>query len=197
MTRYGPDTALIVVDMQNAFVHPDGALHVAGADTVLAAVNAETAAAVADGSPVLYTQDRQPIPPGRRASQRTRDVDPEWDVRPASGLRVAGPVVPKGPGAEGGFSGFVLREPGEDEPGASRLADMLREQGVERLVVAGLAADVCVKETALDARRLGYQAEVPLRATGFVHAHPDGDEAAIADLQVAGVTVDREPRPEG
>jgi nicotinamidase/pyrazinamidase len=103
--------------------------------------------------------------------------------------------VPKGPGKHGGFSGFVLLAGGRadgDRPGAGglgSLAEHLREARVEALVVVGIAADVCVSATAQDARRLGYRVSVPLSATAFVHAHPGGDEGAIADLRAAGITV--------
>jgi nicotinamidase/pyrazinamidase len=49
---------------------------------------------------------------------------------------------------------------------------------------------VCVAATARDARRLGYQVTIPLAATAFVHAHPQGDDAALAELVAAGVVVD-------
>lgn len=100
-------------------------------------------------------------------------------------------MVPKGPGRSGGFSGFVLA--GQGPPGAgglSPLAGHLRAAGVDAVVVVGLAADVCVSATAIDARRLGYTVTVPLTATAFVHAHPGGDDAAIAELRAAGVTVE-------
>jgi nicotinamidase/pyrazinamidase len=63
--------------------------------------------------------------------------------------------------------------------GLGALADLL----------VGIAADVCVAATARDALRLGYPARIPLHATAFVHAHPDGDDAAVAELRDAGVLV--------
>ena len=77
--------------------------------------------------------------------------------------------------------------------GLSPLAGHLRGAEVRSVVVVGLAADVCVSSTARDARRLGYDVTVPLSATAFVHAHPDGDEAAVAALRDAGITVTGEP----
>lgn len=57
------------------------------------------------------------------------------------------------------------------------------------VIVVGIAADVCVASTAVDAVRLGYAATVDLGATAFVHAHPDGDAAAVTEPRAAGVRV--------
>ncbi len=62
---------------------------------------------------------------------------------------------------------------------------------MRRLVVTGLAGDVCVKETALDGIRLGYQVSVPLAATRFVNLQPGEDARAIEELEAAGVIVER------
>jgi nicotinamidase/pyrazinamidase len=61
--------------------------------------------------------------------------------------------------------------------------------GVGTVVVVGLAGDYCVKETALDARRLGYAVQVPLAATAFVGLAEGDDDRAIAAMREAGVTV--------
>lgn len=171
------DTALIVVDMQNLFVD-------IGGEEVVDAVNEQVARAHEQGWPVYYTRDYAPndLP----ADDPALDLHPKLDVR--------GTVVRKGPGNNGGFSGFVLApETGPDEGpgvgGLSTLAGLLREAGVRSVVVVGIAADVCVAATARDALRLGYDVTVALRATAFVGAHPNGNEAAVAELRSAGATV--------
>ncbi|GAB3406795.1 NAD(P)H:quinone oxidoreductase [Flindersiella endophytica] len=175
-------TALIVVDMQNAFIAPSNGPPVDGASDVVGAVNSWVADVAERGWPIFYTQDVAPtdLPPGDPDHQL--DLHAEVDVR--------GPVVPKGPGKNGGFSAFVLDSvAGPGTGGLSPLAGLLRDAGVDTVVVVGLAADVCVSATARDARRLGYAVTVPLGATAFVHAHPDGDAAALADLRDAGVVI--------
>jgi len=179
--------ALVVVDMQNAFVDPRGVLAVAHAADVVRAVNGWVDTAVRKGQPVFYTRDVAPteLPAG--------DPDRPTDLYP--GLDVRGRVVDKGPGRLGGFSGFVLSGAhtdggGPGDGGLSRLEPLLREHRVGHLTIVGLAADVCVAATARDARRLGYQVTIPLAATAFVHAHPEGDDAAVAELVAAGVVVD-------
>jgi nicotinamidase/pyrazinamidase len=179
-------TALVVVDMQNAFVADGAPLRIAGADEVVRAVNAWVRIATDHGWSVFYTRDIEPteLPP----------ADPQRLTGLCDGLDVRGSVVAKGPGRLGGFSGFVLAhahaEQGPGAGGLSRLATLLHDHHVDHLVVVGLAADVCVAATARDARRLGYTVTLPLQATAFVHAHPGGDDAAAAELSAAGVSVE-------
>jgi len=179
-------SALVVVDMQNAFIDPGGALPVAHADDVVHAVNRRVAMAVREGHPVFYTRDIAPteMPAG----------DPDGLTDLYAGLDVRGHVVDKGPGRLGGFSGFVLSaihsDGGPGDGGLSRLGPLLREHRVEHVTVVGLAADVCVAATARDAHRLGYDVTIPLAATAFVHAHPRGDQAAVDELAAAGVVVE-------
>lgn len=175
-------TALIVVDMQNLFVDAVGA----DGPRVLATVNRQVTRAVERGDPVFYTRDFAPIDLPDGDPQNRIGLHPDLDVR--------GVVVDKGPGKRGGFSGFVLGpvlEPQQPYGGGSLgpLVRLVRESGVRSVTVVGIAADVCVAATARDAVRLGYDVTVPVEATVFVHTHPDGDRAALAELRAAGVTV--------
>jgi nicotinamidase/pyrazinamidase len=168
--------ALVVVDMQRTFVES-----VPAGERVLAAVNARAERCRDHAQPVLYTRDIQPDgrPPGHESFQ----------LHP--GLVVCGTIVEKGPGRAGGFSGFV-RQRADAAPGAgglSELAPRLLAAQVTELTVVGLAADVCVAATAADAALLGWRTTLDLRASAFVHAHPHGDRAAVADLRAAGVNV--------
>lgn len=87
-------TALVVVDMQNAFIAPAGGLALPGAGEVVAAVNARVAEAVRLGWPVFYTRDIGPA--------ELPDGDPENQTALFAGLDVRGTVVPKGPGKDAG-----------------------------------------------------------------------------------------------
>ena len=64
----------------------------------------------------------------------------------------------------------------------------LRSEGVEVVYVVGLAYDFCVKYTALDAKRLGYDAYVVRDCCAGV-AMPGTMEAADRELADAGVVV--------
>ena len=160
MTVYAPDTALVVVDVQNDFADPGGSLYVPGGDTqVVPAVNHQISLASAAGASVFYTQDWHP--------ERTPHFAIDggiWPVHCVAGtagadfhpdLRIEGPSVRKGTGGEDGYSGFTMRDPVSGEEIPTALASMIREAGCGRVVVVGLALDYCVKDTALDSAREG------------------------------------------
>ncbi|WP_375001177.1 cysteine hydrolase family protein [Aeromicrobium sp. CTD01-1L150] len=179
-------TGLIVVDMQNAFI--DGATSVVGASAVVEAVNRWVSHASDQEWPIFYTRDVDPT-----GQDPTGDGSQEAIHRD---VVVRGTVVDKGPGSRAGFSGFVLASTAlpDGVPGGgglSGLAGLILAAGLDEVVVVGLAADVCVAATAVDAVRLGLAVLLDLDASAFVHAHPGGDEAAVADLRAAGVLVTR------
>ena len=195
MTRFDARTALIVVDIQNDFADPAGALAVPGAERVIAAANELIGAAQAAGAFVVYTQDWHP----ERTPHFVTDGGP-WPVHCVAGTsgaelhpdlrRTGGPVVRKGEGGEDGYSGFTMRRAdGDEQP--TELAALLREREIERVVVVGLATDYCVRATALDAVALGFEAVVPERAVAAVNLEPGDGEAALAELGAAGVQIER------
>ncbi len=191
---YNPATALVVVDMQHDFAHPAGSLFVAGGDALLGPVNAEIAAARAAGAPVVFTQDwHPPVTPhfqpqgGVWPVHCVRDT---WGAELVAGLDVGDcPVVRKGTGGEDGYSGFTMRDPtsGIDIP--TELDALLREAGVTALVVVGLALDVCVKATALDGLRLGYDVTVLEAGSRPVELTAGAGAAAVEELRTAGAGV--------
>ena len=69
-----------------------------------------------------------------------------------------------------------------DETG---LATLLRKLNVERVIIGGLALDVCVQATALDARRAGFKVALILDATRSVD--PLKGTAVLQELEAAGV----------
>lgn len=193
MSRFSPKTALVVVDVQNDFADPEGSLYVRSAGEVVRAVNRLVEKAQGEGWPVFYTQDWHP-----ETTPHFAKDGGIWPVHCVGGSRgadfhpelvVEGVSVKKGGAGEDGYSGFTMRDlvEGEDRPTA--LDSLLREQGITRVVVVGLALDYCVKDTALDAVRLGYEVEVPLGATAAVNLSPDDGDRAVAALQAAGVSV--------
>jgi len=189
---YAPDVALVVVDVQNDFADPAGGLYVEGGEQVVDAVNAEIGAARAAGAFVVYTQDRHPPETPHFAAQGgvwpVHCVAGTWGAELHPRLRIEGLVMPKGMDGSDGYSGFSVRDPVSGEREATNLGSQLERRGVKRLVVVGLAGDVCVKETALDGRRLGYEVEVPLKTTAMVGSAAAGEQA-LAEMREAGVDV--------
>jgi nicotinamidase/pyrazinamidase len=194
MAVYDTKTALIVVDVQNDFADPTGSLYVPGGEDVVARVNEEIAAAVTAGSVVVYTQDWHP--PATPHFQSGGGVWPVHCVRETWGaefhpaLDVAGEVVRKGSGAEDGYSGFTTRDATSGEERPTELASLLKKRGVERVVIAGLATDYCVKETAIDATRLGWDTTVATEAIRAVNLEEGDDERARTEMRSAGVDLE-------
>ena len=193
MSRYDEHTALLVVDVQNDFADPEGNLYIPDGETVVDVVNDEIDQALEAGAPVFYTQDwhppRTPHFDIDGGSWPVHCVQDTWGAQLHPDLRVEGPSVKKGVDGGDGYSGFSVRDPVSGEESATQLGRLLQDAGARRVVVTGLAGDVCVKATALDARELGYEVVLPLAATRFVDAE-EGAEGTIAEVEAAGVTVD-------
>lgn len=194
MADYGTDVALVVVDLQNDFADPSGGLYVLGGEQIVASVNAEVEAVTAAGGRVFYTQDWHP------ASTPHFDtgggvwpvhcVQDTWGAQLHPDLRVDGPVVRKGTAGEDGYSGFSVRDPVSGQEASTHLGALLDAAGVRRVRLCGLAGDVCVQETALDARRLGYEVTVLVDATRFVNLTAGDDERALERMRAAGVELE-------
>jgi nicotinamidase/pyrazinamidase len=190
---FDPRTALVVVDVQNDFADAGGGLYVTGGEEIVPVVDALVTAARTAEAPVFYTQDWHPPSTPHFAKDGgvwpVHCVRDTWGAELHPGLRVEGPVVRKGTEGEDGYSGFSVRDPVSGEESATQLGSLLADAKASRVVVVGLAGDVCVKATALDARRLGYDTTVPLDATRFVNLAEGDDRRAVEELRQAGVLV--------
>jgi nicotinamidase/pyrazinamidase len=197
MQRYGPETALIVVDVQNDFADPEGSLSVPGAETIVAAVNREIVSASEHGAMVVATQDWHPAHTAHFAafggSWPVHCVGGTWgaDLHPALAFPESNPRVRKGANGEDGYSGFTMRDPGTGEAVPTELEALLRAAGVASVMVVGLATDYCVKATALDAVRLGFRTAVLTDAIAAVDLAPGDGRRALDELADAGVEIER------
>ena len=192
-TSYDDATALVVVDMQNDFAHPEGGLYVRGGEEIIAAVNEEIQEAQRGGGLVVYTQDWHPEATPHFEKDGgiwpTHCVQGTWGAEFHDDLEVLGPVVRKGTGGEDGYSGFTVQHPVNGETAATGLDDLLRERAIRRIVVVGLAQDVCVKETVLEALGLGYEVVVPLDGTRPVNLDPADGQASIHAMSDSGARI--------
>jgi len=194
VTDYDPRSALLVVDVQNDFADPHGSLCVSGGEAIIPRMNAEVAAAREAGAMVVYTQDWHPAVTPHFAANGgiwpVHCVAGSWGAELHPQLLVDGPSVRKGTGGEDGFSGFTVRDPVSGEEAGTDLEPMLREGGIERVVVCGLATDYCVRATALDACRLGFAISLLTDAIAAVDLVPGDGDRALAEMAAAGVTLD-------
>jgi nicotinamidase/pyrazinamidase len=185
--------ALIVVDVQNDFAHPDGSLYVSGAEQVIAEVNELVIAGTEAGATVFYTQDwHPPSTPHFQVDGGTWPVHcvrETWGAELHDSLRMDGVRVRKGTGGEDGYSGFTVRDPGTGETSPTELAELLRIAGVERTVVVGLATDYCVIETAVDSIALGFPSTVVRSAVAAVNLNPGDGDAAFERMAASGVVL--------
>jgi nicotinamidase/pyrazinamidase len=169
-----PDDLLLMVDVQNDFC-PGGALAVADGDAVVPVVNrlAERF------EHVVLTQDWHP--PGHRSFASSHPGSRPFEtIAMPYGPQTLWPdhCVQGTPGAA--FHPHLKTEKAElvirkgfrpaidsysafyenDKTTPTGLAGYLRERGLKRIFLAGLATDYCVYYSALDARRLGFDAVV-------------------------------------
>ena len=196
-------TALILVDIQNDFL-PGGALAVPEGDRIIPVVNRllarfELAVATQDWHPPDHGSFAASHPGRRPFEQIELEGLPQtlWPVHcvqqtggalfaPTLDTRRIARVFPKG--TERGidsYSGFF----DNGHRRATGLGAWLREQGVNRTVVAGLATDYCVKFTALDAVKEGFAVTLVEDACRGVNLQPTDVATALSDLRAAGVAI--------
>jgi nicotinamidase/pyrazinamidase len=189
---YDRATALTVVDVQNDFADPNGGLYVSDGERVVPFVNDAIASATAAGAFVVYTQDWHP--PSTPHFAKDGGVWPVHCVRETWGaafhpdLAVEGPVVRKGVAGEDGYSGFTVADPTTGDRSDTELDRLLRERGIARVVIAGLATDYCVKATALDSTANGYQTIVLRDGVRAVDLEPGDGQRALDEMGDAGVS---------
>lgn len=192
--NYDERTVLVVVDVQNDFAHPDGNLYVQGGDASISAVNREIEAAQRAGALIVYTQDwHPPVTPHFQkdgGTWPTHCVQDTWGAELHPALKVVdAPVVRKGTGGEDGYSGFSVRDPESGAEAPTELEGILKERNIAKVIVVGLAQDVCVKETVLDSRRLGFDTTVIGEATRPVDLQPGDGDRALSEMTAAGAAV--------
>ena len=172
--------ALVVVDFQNDFT-PGGALAVPAGDEIAARINE----LIDSGRFELIVATRDWHPPEHGSFAEQGGPWPPHCVQgtPGAELHFSLPrekvdlVVDKGqdPSSDG-YSAFD----------AIGLDALLRERGVDALTLVGLATDYCVKNTALDALRAGFDVEIDRHGVRGIDVEPGDVDKAIAEVTAAG-----------
>ncbi len=182
-TVLAEDDALLVVDVQNDFC-PGGALAVPDGDRILPVLNDWIDAADRLGLPIIASRDWHPEhhvsfeeregPWPRHCVQNTPGAAFHPDLR----LPDDADIVDKGDTPDhDDYSPFQ----------ATDLATLLHNVGVRRIWIGGLAEDVCVKASAIDAAKAGFDARVIADATRPVD--PNAADDAVREMTEAGATV--------
>jgi len=178
--------ALIVVDMQNDFM-PSGILPVKDADKIVPVLNEYINKFSEKGQPVFFTRDWHPEnhisfkgyggiwPP--HCVQETEGAKFHKDlIIPSDNKFIISKGTSKDFDAYSGFQGTVLN-------------DLLKERGIKRVFVGGVATDYCVKNTVLGAINLGYQVFLLSDAIKGVDINPDDSKKAINLMLSKGVVL--------
>ena len=174
----------MIVDYQNDFASPDGALSVNGGEDIAGRINELARSGGFDF--VVATRDWHP-----RDHKSFAERGGTWPVHcvqntegaelhPSLESDEVDLVFDKGQDQEtDGYSAFETPELGE----------ILRNRGIDNITVVGLATDYCVKNTALDGLRGGLGVRVDSRAVRGVDLQPGDSERALDELRDAGAQV--------
>jgi nicotinamidase/pyrazinamidase len=185
--------ALVIVDVQNDFC-PGGALGVQDGDRVVPVLNRYIDKFAEAGMPILVTRDWHP--PRTTHFNTAGGLWPPHCVRGSKGaefhpaLKISSDTVVLSKGMavdEDSYSGFDS----VDARGVV-LKNVLRQSGIERIYVGGLATDYCVKETVLDGLREGFQVVLLQDAVRGVNLQPEDSDQAIDAMIRGGVTIESE-----
>lgn len=165
-----PKTALILVDVINSFFAEGHPNHYPSVEAVIEPMRSLLAAARASGAIVVHAAEKH----------RPGFHDFEWRKLPVHHLADAedaaffGEFRPEGPNETAvhkrRFSPFF----------ATDLALFLAEQKIERVVIAGVKTNVCIRATAQDAFASGFEPIVPREATNSNRPHLA--EASLEDI---------------
>ncbi len=160
-------TALIVVDMQNDFVKPGGALVVETAAATIPAIQRLLALARAKGMKVFFTQD----------THEEGDIEfPIWGphvLRGTWGWRIVDELAPR-PGER------VIEKLRYDGFFGTPLDHELRLAGIQSVIVCGTVANICVLHTAGSAALRGYRVVLLIDAISAIT--PFDQQAAIRQV---------------
>jgi nicotinamidase/pyrazinamidase len=173
--------ALIIVDVQNDFC-PGGALAVPQGDEVIPTINrllkqSWLSVATMDWHPAEHSSFEPhggPWPPHCIQGTTGAELHPELD---ADSIQLT--ITKASHHDKDAYSGFD----GTD------LARILREKGITRVVVCGIATDYCVKATAHDALEEGFEVVVLEDAIRGVEVNPGDSRRALEGLRKAGAQV--------
>ena len=174
--------ALLIIDFQNDFC-PGGALPVADGDAIAPRVNElldsgrfHLVVATRDWHPAnhaSFVDQGGPWPPHCVQGSQGAQLHPSLDRSRIDH------IVDVGVGVDDeGYSGFEK----------SNLAQLLRDSGIDAVTVVGLATDYCVRATALDALREGFDVTVDREGVRGIDVTPGDSERALGEIEAAGGT---------
>jgi nicotinamidase/pyrazinamidase len=183
LTQFPPDTALLLVDIQNDFC-PGGSLAVPEGDHVVTVANKliprfKFAVATQDWHPANHISFKArggPWPPHCVQGTFGAEIHPGVDTK-----RVEAFVRKAFTPDQDAYSEFE----GKTSDGLT-LDEVLSRRGIRTIYLTGLATDYCVKATALDGLKKGYDVYIVTDGIRAVEVNPGDGAKAIAEMAAAG-----------
>ncbi len=151
-------TALIIVDMQNDFVRPEGALPIEDAAATIGAIGRLHDFAREHAMPIFYTQD------SHYAGDREFALWGEHCTVGTPGWQVVDELAP-----DAGAGDVVFRKDRYDGFFGTNLETTLRQSGIDTLIICGTVANICVLYTAASAAIRWYHVILPIDAVSAVN----------------------------
>ncbi len=174
--------SLIIIDLQNDFL-PGGNLPVPQGDQVIEPLNRAIFHFKEKDLPIFASRDWHPA--GHISFEAQGGPWPPHCVQNSKGASLASELdLPC-------QAGIVSKgsSPDTDQYSAFDGTDLdfqLKNLRVTRLMVGGLAQDICVRQTVLDARRLGYEVYLLEDGTRPVNQESEDGEQSLAEMEEAG-----------
>jgi nicotinamidase/pyrazinamidase len=184
------EKALVIVDVQNDFC-PGGALGVQDGDRIVPVLNKYIEKFAQAGQPIFFTRDWHPPrtthfntdgglwPPHCVQGSKGAEFHPSLQLGSYTALLSKGMAVD-----EDSYSAFDA----VDSHGLP-LAEILRQSGIKRIYIGGLATDYCVKQTVLDGLAQGFQVVVLQDGVAGVNLQPEDSAQAMEAMLQAGAAV--------
>jgi nicotinamidase-related amidase len=164
MTRNNPEnTALIVIDMQNDFVHPDGELYAPPSGDAVEPVKELVEQADRNDVPIIFTKDIHNEEQFEDAHYY--DEYDRWGEHVKEGTWGA-EIVEELEADE--YADYVVEKPTYNAFHNTELDEWLSENGIDNLVICGTLANVCVLHTASGAGLRDYKPVVVEDALGYL-----------------------------
>lgn len=163
--------ALLLIDVQNSFFHPDGRNYYPASADIVAGLRRLLARARSANRLIIHAaeQHRPHVDDFESAKLPQHCVAGEWDSQFYEGF---GPQ---------GDAEFLLAKRRMSAFCATDLDLLLREKGVRRLIIAGAKTNVCIRATVQDGFSLGYRCIVPREAVNSNRPHLSA--AALEDIE--------------
>jgi nicotinamidase-related amidase len=165
MPRFDPsNTAVVVVDMQHGFCHPDGSLYAPDSEAAIGPCAALTERAQDAGASVIYTRDVHP--PEQFEDAHYYDEFDRWGEHVLEGSWEAELVEE----LDRTTADLVVEKHTYDAFHETQLEGWLDAHGIEDLLFCGTLANVCVLHTAGSAGLRDFRPVLVEDAIGYIEA---------------------------